>query len=212
MDLKGKNLTTVWTQCLWGTKKNKRTENHDRKWLTTNWPRVIKGKFCIDPELTVSWLRYMVENNKTIEQKQDVVKGVIKKRIPERDLREGELVCLAALLGKYEKEFETFSIDSAIWASNSGDKHPVVTMAQGSSEGGRGIKRQCEEGHAEPNSGGEHSAVTTRMTHASCEDRLHAHMPWWLGMHSQNWRCTAAMKRMRGKQPAPSGCGQPPAN
>ena len=56
----------------------------------------------------------------------------------------------------------------AIWASNSGDKHPVVTMAQGSSEGGRGIKRQCEEGHAEPNSGGEHSAVTKRMTHASC--------------------------------------------
>ena len=50
----------------------------------------------------------------------------------------------------------------AIWASNSGDKHPVVTksVAQGSSEGGRGIKRQCEEGHAEPNSGGEHSAVT----------------------------------------------------
>ena len=31
-------------------------------------------------------------------------------------------------------------------------------------------------------------------------------------MHSQNWRCTAAMKRMRGKQPAPSGCGQPLAN
>ena len=31
----------------------------------------------------------------------------------------------------------------AIWASNSGDKHPVVTksVAQGSSEGGRGIKR-----------------------------------------------------------------------
>ena len=32
----------------------------------------------------------------------------------------------------------------AIWASNSGGKHPVVTMAHGSSEGGRGIKRQCE--------------------------------------------------------------------
>ena len=76
----------------------------------------------------------------------------------------------------------------AIWASNSGDKHPVVTksVAQGSSEGGRGIKRQCEEGHAEPNSGGQHSAVTKRMAHASSGDRPqakrpsqeeHAHMP-----------------------------------
>ena len=64
----------------------------------------------------------------------------------------------------------------AIWASNSGDKHPVVTksVAQGSSEGGRGIKRQCEEGHAEPNSGGEHSAVTKRMAHASSGDRPQA--------------------------------------
>ena len=95
----------------------------------------------------------------------------------------------------------------AIWASNSGDTHPAVTMAQGSSEGGRGIKRQCEEGHAEPNSGGEHSAVTKRMTHASCGDRRqakrpsqeeHAHMP--------------SRKRLRWKQPAPSGSGQPPAN
>ena len=80
-------------------------------------------------------------------------------------------------------------------------------MAHGSSEGGRGIKRQCEEGHAEPNSGGEHSAVTKRMAHASSGDRLqpkrpsqeeHAHMP--------------RRKRMRWKQPAPSGSGQPPAN
>ena len=95
----------------------------------------------------------------------------------------------------------------AIWASNSGDKHPSVTMAQGSSEGGRGIKRQCEEGHAEPNSGAEQPAVTKRMTHASCGDRRqpkrpsqeeHAHMP--------------PRKRMRWKQPAPSGSGQPPAN
>ncbi len=95
----------------------------------------------------------------------------------------------------------------AIWASNSGDKHPVVTMAQGSSEGGRGIKRICEEGHAEPNSGGEHSGVTKRMIHASCGDRRqlkrlsqeeHAHMP--------------PRKRMRWKQPAPNGGGQPPAN
>ena len=97
----------------------------------------------------------------------------------------------------------------AIWASNRGDKHPVVTksVVQGSSEGGRGIKRQCEEGHAEPNSGGEHSAVTKRMAHASCGDRSqrkrpsheeHAHMP--------------PRKRMRWKQPAPSGSGQPPAS
>ena len=95
----------------------------------------------------------------------------------------------------------------AIWASNSGDKHPVVTMAHGSSEGGRGIKRQCEESHAEPNSGGEHPAVTKRMAHASCGDQRqpkrpsqeeHAHMP--------------PRKRMRWKQPAPSGSGQPPAN
>mgnify|MGYP003298544740 CR=1 FL=1 len=95
----------------------------------------------------------------------------------------------------------------AIWASNSGGKHPVVTMAHGSSEGGRGIKRQCEEGHAEPNSGGEYSAVTKRMAQASRGDRLqpkrpsqeeHAHMP--------------PRKRMRWKQPAPSGSGQPPAN
>ena len=73
-----------------------------------------------------------------------------------------------------------------IWASNSGDKHPVVTMTQGSSEGGRGIKRRCEESHAEPNSGGEHLAVTKRKAHASCGDRRqakrpsqeeHAHMP-----------------------------------
>ena len=62
----------------------------------------------------------------------------------------------------------------AIWASNSGDKHPVVTMAQGSSEGGRGIKRQCEE---DRNSGGQHSAVTKPVAHASSGDRPQAKRP-----------------------------------
>ena len=72
---------------------------------------MIKGKFSIDPELTISWLRYMVENSKTIEQKKDV-KYPRKAAIPERDLREGELECLAALLQTYEKEFETSSTDT----------------------------------------------------------------------------------------------------
>ena len=62
----------------------------------------------------------------------------------------------------------------AIWASNSGDKHPVVTMAQGSSEGGRGIKRQCEE---DRNSGEQHSAVTKPVAHASSGDRPQAKRP-----------------------------------
>ena len=52
----------------------------------------------------------------------------------------------------------------AIWASNSG----------GSSEGGRGIKRQCEE---DRNSGGQHSAVTKPVAHASSGDRPQAKRP-----------------------------------
>ena len=62
----------------------------------------------------------------------------------------------------------------AIWASNSGDKHPVVTMAQGSSEGGRGIKRQCKK---DRNSGGQHSAVTKPVAHASSGDQPQAKRP-----------------------------------
>ena len=112
IDLQGVRLTTFWTQCLWGKKKDRRTEEHDRKWLTTNWPPAIKGKFSIDPELTISWLQYMVENSKTIEQKKEVVNGGLRAEIPQRDLREGELECLAALLQKYEKECETSSTDT----------------------------------------------------------------------------------------------------
>ena len=77
---------------------------------------------------------------------------------------------------KYRGKLTSSQIEEleAIWASNSGGKHPVVTksVAQGSSEGGRGIKRLSQEEHA--------------------------HMP--------------PRKRMRWKQPAPSGSGQPPAN
>ena len=121
----------------------------------------------------------------------------------------GEVTSEQIFLAKHRGKLSSSQIKEleAIWASNSGDKHPAVTMAQGSSDGGRGVKRQCEEGHAEPNSGGEHSAVTKRMAHASCGDRRQpkrtsqeeqAHMP--------------PRKRMRWKQPAPSGSGQPPAN
>ena len=90
----------------------------------------------------------------------------------------------------------------------SGSGQPPANCSRGSTgDGHSAVGSQCEEGHAEPNSGGGHSAVTKRMAHASCGDRLqpkrpsqeeHAHMP--------------PRKRMRWKQPAPSGSGQPPAN
>ena len=79
--------------------------------------------------------------------------------------------CRGKLTSSQIKELE------AIWASNSGDKHSVVTksVAQGSSEGGRGIKRQCEEGRAEPNS--VIVMQNQRMAHASSGDRPLAKRP-----------------------------------
>ena len=51
------------------------------------------------------------------------------------------------------------------------------------------------------------SAVTKRMTHASCGDRRQAKRPF-----QEEHAHLPPRKRLRWKQPAPSGSGQPPAN